>query len=96
MPAGLEIYRKNGTKRFGLTSRPFNVLGVVLDTTIHNGSVAIVGGTPGIATQWFPFPLQSFNERIPTFSVANGRLYWTFAVSGHGSNCTHRVLYGEW
>lgn len=94
--SGLEVIRPNGTVRFNLSSRPFNFLGLVADTGVNNGSVTITGLTAGGRPNFFPMPLQDFNDRIPDIYISGGVLYWTFKNPGNTNNCRHRILYGEW
>lgn len=95
MPAGLEVYRQNGTVKFSLNSRPYNFLGV-FETGKSNGSVALYNLTPGGNLNWFEKPLASFNDRIPTITRSGNSLVWTFANSGASSNVSMRVYWGEW
>lgn len=98
MPAGLEVYRPDGSLRFSLAARPVNILGLVLDTGIYNGSRAISGVVAGVTPSFFMMPLGDFarDVEIPNVYVSGNVLYWTFAQSGNVNNLPHRILYGVW
>lgn len=95
MAAGLEVYRTNGTVKFSLTRRPFNIFGT-FDTGTSNGSFTVNQLTSNGNLNWFEKPLASFNDRIPTFTRSGNVISWTFKASGDVNNVNTRVYYGEW
>lgn len=99
MPAGLQVFDKNGNLVADITTRLTKVLGMVYVNAGSSGSVS--SGEITTNNGWFSFFPDADYSTIkgiisPLFSVNNGSISWSYPETGNDTNqqCSGYLEYG--